>query len=95
MAKGFEDLKTIAEIHSTREQGGKIEEETRYVISSLPCNARQVAKAVRTHWSIENSLHWRLDVVFGEDSSRIRKDNAPENMALIRRIAVSLGLIRK
>jgi predicted transposase YbfD/YdcC len=93
VAEGFKDLKTIAKIQSTRESNGKVEEQSRYFISSLPCDARQIAKAVRTHWSIENALHWRLDVVFGEDDSRIRKDNAPANMALIRRIA--LGLVKE
>lgn len=92
VATGFNDLKTIAKIHSTREISGKIEEQTRYFISSLPCDAKQIAHAVRTHWSIENSLHWRLDVVFKEDESRIRKDHAPENLAVIRRIA--LGLVK-
>jgi predicted transposase YbfD/YdcC len=90
LASGFKDLRTVAQICSTRDIGGKIEEQTRYFISSLACNARQIAHAVRTHWSVENSLHWRLDVVFNEDSSRIRKDHAPENMALIRRMAVNL-----
>ena len=90
VSEGFKDLKTIVKIHSTRDTKGKIEEQSRYFISSLPCNAKQIAHAVRTHWGIENSLHWRLDVVFREDDSRIRKDNAPENLALIRRIAVGL-----
>ena len=89
---GFNNLRTIAKIHSTREINGKREEQTRYFISSLPCDARQIAHAIRTHWSIENSLHWRLDVVFKEDESRIRKDHAPENLAVIRRIA--LGLVK-
>jgi predicted transposase YbfD/YdcC len=91
---GFMGLKTVAKIHSTREIKGKSEEQTRYFISSLPCDAKQIAKAVRAHWNIENSLHWRLDVVFKEDASRIRKDNAPENMAIIRRIAFSLAKAR-
>ena len=50
-------------------------------------------EAIRSHWSIENSLHWVLDMSFGEDQSRIRKKNAPENMAILRHIA--LNLIRK
>lgn len=92
VSASFKDLKTVAQIYSTREINGKIEEQTRYFISSLPCDARQIAHAARTHWGIENSLHWRLDVVFREDDSRIRKDHAPENLAAIRRIA--LGLIK-
>lgn len=94
VSAGWDDLKTVAKIKSVREIGGKIQEQTRYFISSLPCNAAKIAHAVRTHWSIENSLHWRLDVTFKEDASRIRKDNAPENMAAIRRIAFSLAKAR-
>jgi len=94
VAKGWEDLRTVVKVHSTREIQGRTEEQTRYFISSLPCNAKLAAKAVRTHWSIENSLHWRLDMTFKEDASRIRKDNAPENMATMRRIAFSLAKAR-
>ncbi|MDR2891804.1 MAG: ISAs1 family transposase [Deltaproteobacteria bacterium] len=92
VGKEFSGLKTVAKIYSTRECNGKTEEQTRYFISSLPCKAEQIAKAVRTHWSVENSLHWRLDMTFKEDASRIRKDNAPENLAMIRRTA--LGLVK-
>ena len=46
--------------------------------------------AVRTHWSIENNLHWVLDVAFGEDASRIHKDHAPQNMAVMRHMALNL-----
>jgi predicted transposase YbfD/YdcC len=90
VSEGFKDIKTVIKIHSIREINGKTEEQSRYFISSLPCDAKLAAHAIRTHWSIENSLHWRLDVVFREDESRIRKDHAPENMALIRRVAVGL-----
>jgi predicted transposase YbfD/YdcC len=90
VTEDFTDVKTVAKIDSIREIKGKVEQQSRYFISSLPCNAKQIAHAVRTHWGIENSLHWRLDVVFKEDDSRIRKDHAPENLAIIRRIAVKL-----
>jgi predicted transposase YbfD/YdcC len=59
-------------------------------ISNLPSNAALIANAVRTHWSIENSLHWVLDVSFHEDASRIRKDNSPENMVMLRHFALNL-----
>jgi predicted transposase YbfD/YdcC len=84
----------VAKIHSIREINGKKQEQTRYFISSLVCDAATMAHAIRTHWSIENSLHWRLDVTFKEDASRIRKDCAPENMAILRRIAFSLAKAR-
>ena len=94
VSSGWTDLKTVAKIHSVREINGKKQEQTRYFISSLPCDASAIARAVRTHWSIENSLHWRLDMTFREDASRIRKDHAPENMAALRRIALSLAKAR-
>lgn len=59
-------------------------------ISSLPADAERIAKAVRSHWSIENSVHWVLDVSFREDTSRIRKGHGPENVGLLRRIAMNL-----
>lgn len=90
VGKEFSGLRTIVKIHATREYSDKKEEQTRYFISSLPCKAEQIAKAVRTHWSVENSLHWRLDMTFKEDASRIRKDRAPENLAMIRRTAFGL-----
>jgi predicted transposase YbfD/YdcC len=64
--------------------------ESRYYISSLANEAATLLKAARSHWGIENSLHWVLDVAMGEDDSRICKEHAPENMALLRRIALSL-----
>ena len=94
VSSGWTDLKTVAKLHSVREVDGKKQEQTRYFISSLACDAATIAHAVRTHWSIENSLHWRLDMTFKEDASRIRKDCAPENMAAIRRIAFSLAKAR-
>ena len=76
-------LKTLVVIEQTREINGKSSTERRFFISSLPPNAEQIASAVRSHWLIENGLHWTLDVVFNEDTSRVRKDNAGENMALV------------
>ena len=83
-------LQTIALVQSERRINGKVSTENRYYISSLPSNATVIAEAVRTHWSIENSLHWVLDVSFHEDASRIRKDNSPENMAMLRHFALNL-----
>ena len=64
--------------------------ERRYFINSIPAEAPRFAKAVRGHWGVENRLHWRLDVVFGEDASRIRKGNAPAIMTSIRHLCLNL-----
>lgn len=69
---------------------GKTTVETRYFISSLEENAEKFANSVRSHWRIENSLHWILDVALREDDCRIRKDNAPQNFAVLRQIAVNI-----
>jgi predicted transposase YbfD/YdcC len=83
-------LKTVAMIEETQEVEGKISTEQRFFICSLPPTAKRIASAVRSHWSIENRLHWTLDVVFNEDQSRVRKDNAGENMALVRHITINM-----
>ena len=80
----------MACIESTRDIGGKIESEKRYVISSLPADSRRILHAVRTHWGIENGLHWCLDVTFGEDASPIRLRNAAQNFSFLRRLAMNL-----
>lgn len=84
------DLQTIAMVESQVTIGEKTRIERRYFISSLPPNAQEIAHAIRSHWVIENSLHWVLDVTMGEDLSRVRKDYAPENMAMVRHIVLNL-----
>lgn len=69
---------------------GKTSEEVRYFISSLPAKVKRLARAVRQHWSIENGLHWVLDVAFNEDRMRQRDRHGIENLALLNRLAVSL-----
>jgi len=64
--------------------------EISYFLSSLPAKVRNLAKLIRQHWSIENQLHWVLDVTFTEDASRIRKKAAPQTSAMLRRLAVSI-----
>lgn len=83
-------LTSIGMVESVRVVDGKTSIETRYFISSLENDAQKLAEGIRNHWSIENSLHWVLDVAFQEDNSRIRKDNAPANFAVLRHIAVNI-----
>ena len=85
----WKNLKAIGKIHSKVEVKGKIIEETRYFITSLT-GVEDFARAVRSHWGVENSLHWCLDVVFHEDACRTRKDNSSENFSVIRRIALNV-----
>jgi len=74
----------------TRLIDGQETKEVRYYTSSLPSDAKRLLHAVRSHWAIENELHWILDVALNEDHSRIRKDQAPENFAVLRHIALNL-----
>lgn len=69
---------------------GETATEKRYVISSLPPDAEQLLRASRRHWRIENGLHWRLDVAFGEDDSQVRTGSGAENLGRVRRLALSM-----
>ena len=82
----WETIQSIGLVDSCREVKGKETCERRYFISSLPADAKEFARSVRSHWGIENSLHYVLDVSFGEDRSRIRTGMGPENMSIIRKI---------
>ncbi len=78
-------------VESVREIiGGKTESETRFYISSLSADAERQGEAIRSHWGVENSHHWVMDMVFRDDECRIRKDNAPANFATIKHIASNL-----
>jgi predicted transposase YbfD/YdcC len=83
-------LRTIAMVERRRIVGETESLERHYYITSLAPQARPLAEAVRGHWGIENRLHWVLDVTFGEDTSRVRKAYAPENLGLLRRIALNV-----
>jgi predicted transposase YbfD/YdcC len=85
------ECKTIGRIDSIRKVGDKESDlERRYYISSRELSAEQLAAAARAHWGIENRLHWVLDVSFGEDGSTLRKDNAPQNLSLLKKIVLNL-----
>jgi len=88
----WKDLTSVIKIDSRREETmtGTTTQETRFYISSCSHDAKAFNKLIRNHWSIENNLHWSLDVNFSEDTSRIRKGNADQNFSIIRRIALNL-----
>ncbi|GHT98720.1 hypothetical protein FACS1894126_4460 [Alphaproteobacteria bacterium] len=83
------------QVDSQREINGKISEESRYYIASRNESAKKTLAKIRSHWAIENSLHWRLDMSFGEDQAKIRKGNAPQNMAIVRHLALNLLTMAK
>jgi predicted transposase YbfD/YdcC len=86
----WEGLRSVGVVESRREIKGAIQTERRYFLASLPRNAARFARAVRSHWGVENQLHWVLDVQFGEDQSRARTGFAAENLATLRRLALNL-----
>ena len=75
-------LTTLVMVEGERRMGGKTTVESRYYISSLPNDASKLLDAVRSHWGIENKLHWSLDVTFNEDGSRVRSGNGAENVSV-------------
>jgi predicted transposase YbfD/YdcC len=83
-------LKGIVMLESRRESDGKIEQETRFSITSLPLAAAQLGAIVRSHWAIENSLHWVMDMIFRDDECRVRTDHAPANFTTIKHMAINL-----
>src|ERR1700712_4939138 len=83
-------LKAVAVVDSSREINGKIERETRFYLTSLVMTAALLGPVVRSHWSIENSLHWVLDMIFRDDECRVRTDHAPANFTTIKHMAHNL-----
>jgi len=88
--KEYKGLQSICMVSSTRIVGEQQSGERRLYISSLPPEAKRIAEAIRGHWGIENALHWVLDMAFREDECRKWKDNAAENFAILRHIALNL-----
>jgi predicted transposase YbfD/YdcC len=86
----WRDLKSLMMVEATREMNDQVSTEKRYYISSLAPDAKQANEVVRSHWGIENSVHWVLDVAFREDDLRVRVGNAPENLALVRKLTHNL-----
>ena len=86
----WQRVRSIAMVQAEREQAGQATVMRRYFISSLESNARLLLHAVRTHWRIENKVHWVLDIAFREDDCRIRQGNGAENFAVLRHIALNL-----
>jgi predicted transposase YbfD/YdcC len=86
----WKGLKTIGAAVRVYEENGVEKSDTRYYISSLRRNGKQFAHAVRSHWGIENSLHWSLDMTYREDESRVRNRTFAENLSWLRRMTLSL-----
>lgn len=89
-AERWPHLQSLVMIVRKRIIAGEETVKTRFYISSLEADAQRILKATRQHWSIENGLHWVLDIAFNEDRSRVRKDHAPANLAVLRHMAVNL-----
>ncbi len=82
-------LQTVVIVERTRRLWNQTTHEVQFYLSSLKADAVKIGRAIRQHWGIENQLHWTLDVTFGEDSSRGRRLHGPENLALLRRLALN------
>jgi predicted transposase YbfD/YdcC len=89
-AEAWSKLTTIGMCYSERTVNGVMSVDVRYFIGSKRACARTYAEALRNHWGIENSLHWQLDITFDEDDNRVTKRNGAENLALLRRLTLSL-----
>jgi predicted transposase YbfD/YdcC len=83
-------LAAIGKVERSRETPGKTTTETAYYLLSTSLSPERLGGVARSHWGVENALHWRLDVVMNEDQDRTRKDNAPHNLAVLRHMAMNL-----
>lgn len=82
-------LKCVVMVVRIRHLWNKTTREVQFYLTSLDCDARKLGQAIRLHWGVENGLHWTMDVTFSEDACRIRTGHAPQNLALLRRIALN------
>jgi predicted transposase YbfD/YdcC len=89
----WKGLRSIVRVERTREHGGKVSNESAYYLSSLNVGAEIMGQRIRSHWSIENNLHWSLDVTLGEDQSRVRSRAGAANLAVLRKL--TLGLLKR
>ena len=89
-APSWPNLQAVVKVQAERRVGAETTLNERYFLTSLTAKAKALLPIIRTHWSIENGLHWVLDIAFREDESRLRKDHGPENFALLRHIALNL-----
>jgi predicted transposase YbfD/YdcC len=83
-------LNAVVMVESEREIGNRVERETRFYITSLALPATTLTPIIRSHWTIENSLHWVLDMVFRDDECTLRTDHAPANFCIIKHMAQNL-----
>jgi predicted transposase YbfD/YdcC len=88
--QNWSNLNAVVRIESTREVANRKTTETRYYISSLTTTAKEFNRLIRSHWQVENKLHWQLDVTFCEDKSRKRKGNSAENFSLLTKTALNI-----
>ena len=86
----WKDLASFSVVERVRTVGNQTSTERAYYISSLPADAERIAHAVRSHWEVENCLHWCLDVQFSDDQSRVRSGYAANNLAVVRHIVMNL-----
>jgi predicted transposase YbfD/YdcC len=90
MKDQWANLQSICMMKIQRQIGESQSEETLFYISSLAPQAQRIGEVIRSHWGIENSLHWVFDIAFREDECRKRKDHSAENFAMLRRITLNL-----
>ena len=89
-AKLWENLRAVGLVEDTRQSNGTVSTERRFYLTSLPCDAKEFARAVRGHWSVENNLHWCLDVCFHEDQARARAGFAAQNLSTLRHLCLNI-----